>query len=100
MRITAHYDGKAIDLPPFGNLELVSFERKFQMSATALNDPSAVRMDWLCFLAYVALRKAGQLLPGTQYDDAFLDRLAELEIHDDQADEPAADPTAPAPALG
>lgn len=110
MQIRVTYAGESHDLPEFGPADFVAFERQFKVSAGAFDgNEKDIRFEWICFLVYRGLKRAGALVAedvvgGCGPDglsEAFLDRIGDLEMEDDdEQSEGAADPTVPAAPLG
>lgn len=92
MQIRAKYDQQEYELPEFGPSDFVAFERQFKVSASALSDEGSARFEWLCFLVYRGLKRAGVLRPDDEvggFTDDFIDRIQELKIEDADEEEPA-----------
>ncbi len=81
-------DGPLLEVPDVLPVDIVKFERRFNVSADAFNtDP---RFEWSLFVAHCALQRTmnGQI---PQDFDAFLERLetAEGELESGKGEEPA-----------
>ncbi len=64
-----------------GPLELVMFEREYGVSAASLASQEP-RLEWMCFLAYRAMRRAGL------FDASFDDFLAAVEMVEGSGGDP------------
>ena len=69
-----------------GLADLVAFERRYDRSSAALDDPKAVRVEWIVFLAWNALNRTGAL--GVEFDE-FLANVEEIEFDDDEEEDAA-----------
>jgi hypothetical protein len=99
------FDGERVECPEPGLSDLVAFERQFGISATILEpdvtpvldgngkqivdeDGNAVvkvvsefRLEWVAFLLYRGLRKAGTIdVKVVAFDDDFLDRISDVQM--------------------
>lgn len=89
-------DGEWYDIREPKLSDLVAFERHFGVPASAL-DPvdqvtlgpdgeqivtkvSVVKLEWVCFLLWRGLRKAGVIGDDVAFDDDFIDRVEDVEI--------------------
>ena len=97
--VSVVYEGTRHKIEKFGPSDLVAFERHFQLPATVFqtdeDGKSEARFEWICFLAYRALRRMGVIEKDVQYDDDFLDKIEEIDTEQNEEDGP--DPTDPAP---
>lgn len=110
MQIRVKYDGKDFVLPDYGPSDFVAFERQFKVSAAALSDEGNARFEWMCFLVYRGLKRAGALTADDAvggFTDEFLDRIDDLTTDDDEDEneekpggEHGLDPSVPAAPLG
>lgn len=79
-------DGHSEEVTP-APVDLVKFERKFNMAAAAIEDDP--RVEYLMFLAWASLRRQGKV---TDDFDAFLESLADIDSEDDSLTPPPPPP--------
>lgn len=86
------FKGVEYTLSDAGVADMVAFERHFQLPSSVMGDSSVSRVEWMCFLAWRGLKRAGAVDLGA-FDDDFLDNL---EFVNDDEDEVTTteDPTA------
>jgi len=70
--------------------DFVNFERQFAQSVTAFRNGAAVKYEWLCYLAWSSLHRAGKEPADF---DSFLDTVEDVDPVEDEPELP--DPTQP-----
>lgn len=86
MKLVVTYKGIRHELGKPSLKDFVMLERHFGVGAGKLTEDP--RMEYMLFLAYCALKRAG--VEVARYDDEFLDAIEEFESEDEDE---AADPT-------
>lgn len=74
-------DGRVLEAPEPKPFDIVSFERKYKLSASTLSEASPIEHAF--FLSWSALRRVGQY---TEDFETFLQALDDFEEDEDTAD--------------
>lgn len=103
MQITAKYLGNEYQLAEAGIAEFVAFERAYGVSSSVFSNQNAEhRLEWMAFLVFRLLIRAGVLPKDAVFDDALAGieeiRFPEEPSADDLVEVGEPDPTVPAPA--
>lgn len=96
LAFNVEYDGQTYLTKKVGPADLVAFERKFGISASALapdeDGTSTVRYEYMTYLIYRAMIRIEAIPQGTDFD-AFLDKLEDFNSVDDEPEAGSPDPT-------
>lgn len=94
MKLKVTFDGVEKELPKSGLSDLVAFEKKFDKPARAIQEEG--RLEYMAYLVYRALRKAGAVTKDVEFDEDFIDRIEDVDVIEEDEENPtqAAPPAA------
>ena len=80
--ITVVYNGESHTLGEPKLSDLVAFEKQFKVPASVMDGGDEIYVEWVAFLLFRSLRKAGLVEKTVAFDEDFLDGIESFEANE------------------